>query len=85
MTMRTRNAAPAPRQHVHVHSDSEARYWAAWLGCTAAELKAAVFAVGTPIEEIRAYLSRRQAVKCGRSPGGRERRDSFAGVIAQQP
>ena len=73
---RTRNADRAPRQHVHVHSDPETRYWAGRLGCTAAELRAAVYAVGTPIDEIREHLSRRRAVKVTQPIDDRDRRDS---------
>jgi hypothetical protein len=45
---------------VHIHSEPETRYWARELNCTAEELRAAVFAVGTPADEVRAHIARKR-------------------------
>ena len=73
MSVQTRVRKHAPRVHVHTHNASEREYWARELNCTAAELEAAVFAVGTPLEEVREHLARKRAKQC-RTP---ERRRSF--------
>ena len=70
MTPRTRNADRAPRQHVRVQTDSESLYWASRLGCTVAELRAAVFAVGTPIEAVLEHLQWRRC-RAPATPMGR--------------
>ena len=46
----------APREHINVHDEYDVRYWTRELGCTAGELHAAVFAVGTPVEKVREHL-----------------------------
>jgi hypothetical protein len=62
-TMRTDYTTPARavRLHVNVRDDSDVRYWVRELGCTEEDLRAAVFAVGTPVEKVREHLSRGRA------------------------
>ena len=61
MSFHARAARHVPRVHVHVHSEAEICYWARELGCSPVELTAAVFAVGTPVDAVKAHLTRRRA------------------------
>ena len=47
---------PADRTRVNVQETWEIEYWTGKWGCTKAELKAAVQAVGASAEKVEAYL-----------------------------
>lgn len=51
------NRGPADRSRVNVNEDYEVRYWCGEFGCTEAELRAAVSAVGTSAANVRAHLA----------------------------
>ena len=44
------------RARVNINEDREVRYWTAIFGCTAADLLAAIAAVGTKPEWVKAHL-----------------------------
>ena len=50
---------PADRARVNVNEEWEVRYWTAELGCSEAELRAAVEAVGVMSEDVQKHLARR--------------------------
>ena len=50
------NRGPAAPARVNVHETWEVKYWTGKWGCTEAELKAAVQAVGFMAEKVEAYL-----------------------------
>jgi hypothetical protein len=47
---------PADRNRVNLNEDWELKYWAKELSASADELRAAVKAVGTSVEDVRARL-----------------------------
>ena len=50
------------RNRIDVNEDWEVRYWATQFGCTAAELRDAVKAAGTPMaDKVEAYLEKQKA------------------------
>ena len=51
---------PADRLRVNVNEPHEVRYWTKEFGCTEAELRAAVRAVGVMSANVRAHLSARK-------------------------
>ena len=50
------NRGLADRAHVNVHEDYEVRYWCGKWGCSEAELRAVVGAVGVMVDKIEAHL-----------------------------
>jgi hypothetical protein len=54
-------------------SDHEIRYWASELGVPAAELRMAIYAVGTRVTDVRAYLDVSEVIPF---PRGEERMQS---------
>lgn len=69
--MRThlRRLQRATREHINVHDDYDVRFWTRELGCTAGELHAAVFAVGSPVENVRDHLALMRAKRSRNSKG----------------
>jgi hypothetical protein len=55
-----KNRGPADRARVNVHEPWEVTYWSKKFGCTAAELKAAVQAVGVSSAKVEQYLKGRR-------------------------
>ena len=51
------NRGPADRARVNVNEAHEVRYWTKEFGCTEAELRAAVKAVGVMVVDVRRYLA----------------------------
>ena len=49
---------PPDSTRVNVHEDYEVRYWCGKWGCTAADLRAAVAAVGVSSSAVEAWLRR---------------------------
>ena len=49
---------PADRSRINVHEDYEVRHWCSALDCTAAQLHAAVRAVGSMVTDVRRYLGK---------------------------
>jgi hypothetical protein len=47
---------PADRSRVNVHESWEVRWWTNKFGCSEAELKAAVSAVGVMTDKVEAHL-----------------------------
>ena len=58
MSDNTANRGPADRSRINVHQDYEVRYWCTQLGVTAAQLHAAVRAVGPMVSDVRRYLGK---------------------------
>jgi len=58
MSDNTTNRGPADRSRINVHQDHEVRYWGAHFGVTAAQLHAAVRAVGPMVTDVRRYLGK---------------------------
>ena len=54
----TSNRGHADRIRINVHEDYEVRYWCAQFGVTAAQLHAAVRAVGPMVADVRRYLGK---------------------------
>lgn len=52
------NRGPADRARVNVNEDWERRYWSKEFGCTEAELRAAVKAVGVMVVDVRKHLKK---------------------------
>jgi hypothetical protein len=50
------NRGPADRARVNVHETWEVKYWTDKWGCSEAELKAAVSAVGVMADKVEAHL-----------------------------
>lgn len=50
--------APADRKRIDVNDTSEVNNWCESFGCTEAELKAAVAAVGTSAAAVKSYLDK---------------------------
>jgi hypothetical protein len=50
---------PADRTRVNVNEAYEVEYWSKKFGCTSAELKAAVKAVGVMAKDVEAYLKKK--------------------------
>lgn len=53
------NRGPADRSRVNVNEDYEVAYWTKKFGCTEAQLRAAVKAVGVMADKVEAYLKKR--------------------------
>lgn len=53
-----KNRGPADRARVNVHEDWEVRWWCKEFGCTEAQLKAAVKAVGVSAAAVRKHLGK---------------------------
>ncbi|AMJ65928.1 DUF3606 domain-containing protein [Hymenobacter sp. PAMC 26628] len=51
------NRGPADRSRINVNEDYEVRYWCKEFGCTEAQLRAAVKAVGVMADKVRQYLN----------------------------
>jgi len=51
-------SGPADRSRVNVNEAYEVEYWSKKFGCTSAELKAAVKAVGVMAKDVEAYLKK---------------------------
>jgi len=49
---------PQDASKINVHEDWEVRYWCKALGCSEAELKAAVKAVGVSTSAVRRYFGK---------------------------
>ncbi len=49
---------PQDANRVNVNQAHEVKYWRAKFGCTEAELRAAVKAVGTSVAAVRKYLGK---------------------------
>lgn len=49
---------PADRNRVNVHEKYEVDHWCGQFGCTEAQLKAAVKAVGPMVVDVRRYLGK---------------------------
>ncbi|MCF5167586.1 DUF3606 domain-containing protein [Pseudomonas congelans] len=49
---------PEDAKRIDIHDAFEVRNWTAALGCTEAELKQAVAAVGTSADKVRQYLGK---------------------------
>lgn len=54
----TANRGPADRSRINVHESYEVTYWCAHFGVTAAQLHAAVRAVGPMAADVRRYLGK---------------------------
>jgi len=54
------NRGPQDRARVNVSEDYEVRYWCGKFGCTAAELREAVDAVGVMADAVGAYLKKKK-------------------------
>jgi Protein of unknown function (DUF3606) len=54
----TANRGPADRSRINVHEDYEVRYWTNHFGITAAQLHAAVRAVGPMVADVRRHLGK---------------------------
>ena len=54
-----KNRGPADRARVNVGEAWEREYWCKEFGCTEAQLRAAVNAVGVMTTNVRAYLAKR--------------------------
>lgn len=52
------NRGPVDRSRINVNESWEVTYWTRELGCTEAQLKAAVRAVGVSVAAVRKYLSK---------------------------
>jgi hypothetical protein len=57
MTDNLENPGSADRSRVNISEESELKYWTKEFGVSAAELRAAVKAVGTSVEDVRARLT----------------------------
>lgn len=53
------NRGPADRARVNVNEDYELRYWMKELGCTEAQLRAAVKTAGVMVKDVRAHLAKK--------------------------
>jgi hypothetical protein len=53
------NRGPRDRERVNVHEPYEVRYWTGKFGCTEAQLKEAVKAVGVMAKDVEAYLKKK--------------------------
>ena len=54
---------PADRSRINVNEAYEVAYWAKEFGCTDAQLRDAVKAVGPMVDEVRQYLGRQNLGK----------------------
>jgi len=54
---------PADRSRVNVNEAHEVTYWNKEFGCTEAQLRAAVSAVGPMVDDIRQYFGRQNIGK----------------------
>ena len=53
------NRGPADRARVNVNEDYEVRYWCGKFGCTEAQLRAAVRAVGVMADDVERELKKK--------------------------
>lgn len=53
-----KNRGPADRSRINVNEAWEVQYWTKTLGCTEAELRAAVRAVGVMVDDVRRHLGK---------------------------
>ncbi len=53
------NRGPADRSRVNVNESWEVKYWCGEFGCTEAQLRAAVQAVGVMANNVRAHLRKK--------------------------
>jgi len=51
---------PADRSRINVNEDWEVEWWTRELGCSDAELREAVAAVGTSVVSVREYLNKKK-------------------------
>lgn len=58
MSDNTTNRGAADRSRINIHQDHEVRYWCAHFGVTAAQLHAAVRAVGPMVADVRRHLGK---------------------------
>jgi hypothetical protein len=58
MSDNLKNRGPADRSKVNVNESWEVTYWCGVFGCTEAQLRAAVRAVGVLVVDVRRYLSK---------------------------
>ena len=58
MSDNLKKKGPADRSRINVHEAWEVRWWCKELGCTKAELAAAVHAVGVSASAVRKHLSK---------------------------
>lgn len=59
MSDNLRDRGPADRSRVNVHEPYEVRYWTGKFGCTEAQLRAAVRAVGVMAADVERHLRQR--------------------------
>lgn len=52
---------PADRSRINVNEEWERRYWTKELGCSEAQLRAAVSSVGSSAEAVRQHLRHSQS------------------------
>lgn len=52
------NRGPTDRSRINVHEAWEVKYWCKHFGCTEAELKAAVKAVGVSAAAVKKHLGK---------------------------
>ncbi len=50
---------PQDASKINIHEPYEVNYWCDHLGCTEAQLKAAVAAVGVSVEAVKKYLAKK--------------------------
>jgi hypothetical protein len=62
MTHDLKDSRPPERRRVNVTEDWEISFWTKQLGCTEAELKAAVLKVGTDARDVQRQLAKRYSV-----------------------
>lgn len=58
MSDNLKNRGPADRARVNVNEAWERTYWCKEFGCTEAQLRAAVTAVGVMVVNVRAHLKK---------------------------
>jgi len=55
-----KNRGPADRSRINVREEWERRWWCKELGCTEAELRAAVEAAGVSAAKVREHLKKKK-------------------------
>jgi len=61
---------PQDRVRVNIHEKHERRYWCERLGCSPAELRDAVHAVGVMVKDVEAHLEAKRRPDASSSPAG---------------
>ena len=56
MKYTTKVKGPEERIKVNINEEFDIKYWTQLFGCTEAELRSAVKAIGNSIDEVRIYL-----------------------------